>query len=310
MPVLDPFTSSDAFSMTSLTKAVNILPNKYGKLNEMNLMPGKGVRTRSVIVEEKAGVLNLLSTKPVGSPGVQNTNAARTMRNFTIPHIPLDDTILPEEYQGIRAFGSENDLAGVAEVVNDHLQTMRNKHAITLEWLRMGALKGIIYDSDASTVLYNLYTEFGITAKTVSFALGTATTKVLSKCLEVKRHIEDNLKGDSMTGVVCLCSSGFYDSLVGHALVKEAFDNWQAAADRLGGDMREGFTFGGVKFVEYRGTSTDAAGTARPFIAANEAHAFPVGTFSTLKPCSLLRFQRDRQHHRPRAVRQTGTEAV
>ena len=250
----------------------------------MNLMPGKGVRTRSVIVEEKAGVLNLLSTKPVGSPGVQNTNAARTMRNFTIPHIPLDDTILPEEYQGIRAFGSENDLAGVAEVVNDHLQTMRNKHAITLEWLRMGALKGIIYDSDASTVLYNLYTEFGITAKTVSFALGTATTKVLVQVPGSQTpHRGQSQRRQHDRRRLPVRSSGFYDSLVGHALVKEAFDNWQAAADRLGGDLREGFTFGGIKFVEYRGTSTDAAGTARPFIAANEAHAFPVGTFSTFE---------------------------
>ncbi|WP_458695370.1 major capsid protein [Wolbachia endosymbiont of Phyllotreta cruciferae] len=33
---------------------------------------------------------------------------------------------------------------------------MRNKHAITLEHLRMGALKGIILDADGSELL-NLY---------------------------------------------------------------------------------------------------------------------------------------------------------
>ena len=43
MPTLDPFTSSDAFSMVSLTKAINLLPNNYGLLNQMNLFPGKGV---------------------------------------------------------------------------------------------------------------------------------------------------------------------------------------------------------------------------------------------------------------------------
>ena len=34
----------------------------------------------------------------------------------------------------------------------DHLQSMRNsnKHAITLEHLRMGALKGVILDADGS----------------------------------------------------------------------------------------------------------------------------------------------------------------
>ena len=67
---------------------------------------------------------------------------------------------------------------------------MRNKHAITLEHLRMGALKGVILDADGST-LVNLYDEFEIQPKEVSCALGTATTDVKKKCLEVLRHIED-----------------------------------------------------------------------------------------------------------------------
>jgi hypothetical protein len=59
------------------------------------------------------------------------------MRTFSIPHIPHDDVVLPEEIQGIRAFGSESELQTIASVLTDHLQTMRNKHAITLEHLRM-----------------------------------------------------------------------------------------------------------------------------------------------------------------------------
>ncbi len=69
---------------------------------------------------------------------------------------------------------------------------MRNKHAITLEHLRMGALKGIILDADGSELL-NLYNEFEITPKVVNFALGTATTDVKRKCLEVLRHIVVNI---------------------------------------------------------------------------------------------------------------------
>ena len=47
--------------------------------------------------------------------------------------------------------------------------------AITLEHLRMGALKGVILDADGST-LYDLYQEFEITPKVVNFALTTAST--------------------------------------------------------------------------------------------------------------------------------------
>ena len=42
-----------------------------------------------------------------------------------------------------------------------------------------------------------------------------------------------------------------------------------------------GFAFGGIVFEEYRGQATDGNGATRRFIAAGEAHAFPVGTIDT-----------------------------
>jgi len=279
--IVNPF-ESDAFNMYALTDAINILPNNYGKLRAMNLFPGKGARSENVIVEEKNGILNLLQTMPKGSPGQQNKMGKRGVRSFVVPHIPLEDVILPSEFDGIRAFGQESTTETLASIMNGHLQTIKDKFAITLEYLRMGALKGIILDADATT-LYNLYTEFGINQKTVDFDLGTSGTKVISKCLEVIRHIEDNLKGEVMTGVHCYCDSTFYDALTTHAEVEAAFANYQAAEQRLGGDMRSGFKFGGITFEEYRGTATDKDGTARPFIAAGYAHFFPVGTMNTFE---------------------------
>ena len=279
--MLNPF-ALDAFNMVALTKSINILPNNYGRVREMNLMPFKGQRVRSIIVEEKNGVLNLLPTMPPGSPGTVGKVGKRTVRSFTVPHIPHDDSILPEAYEGVRSFGQENELVAVSQVVNDKLQTMRNKHAITLEHLRMGALKGVILDADGSTI-YNLYTEFGITKKVVDFVLGTDATKIANKCREVVRHIEKNLKGETMTKVHCLVDESFFDKLITHPLVKEAYANWSAAADMLAGDKRKGFTFGGITFEEYAGTATDAAGTARKFIANDFGHAFPLGTMGSFE---------------------------
>lgn len=279
--ILNPF-ETDAFNVVSLTDSINILPNNYGRIRELNLFPGQGVRTRTIVVEEKNGVLNLLPTQPPGSPGTLGKTGKRKVRSFTIPHIPHDDVILPEEYEGIRAFGSETEMETVAQVVNDHLQTMRNKHAITLEHLRMGALKGIILDADGSTI-YNLYTEFEITQKTVDFVLGTAGTNIQTKCLEVVRHIEDNLQGEVMNGVRCLVSQEFFDALIAHAKVRDVFLNHSDAVNRLGGDPRKNFKFAGVIFEEYRGTATDPEGTARRFIADGEGHAYPEGTMNTFK---------------------------
>ena len=52
--ILNPF-SSDAFEMAALTAAINKIPNTYGRLERLNLMPPQGVRTRTIIIEEMAG---------------------------------------------------------------------------------------------------------------------------------------------------------------------------------------------------------------------------------------------------------------
>ena len=59
MPILNPF-ATDAFDMVALTAAINKIPNTYGRLEQLNLMPPQGVRLRTIIIEEMSGVLNLL----------------------------------------------------------------------------------------------------------------------------------------------------------------------------------------------------------------------------------------------------------
>lgn len=273
-PFLNP-----GFSMAAMTTAINLVPNRYGRLEALQLMPIKPVRTRQVMVEEMHGVLNLLPTLPPGSPGTVGTRGKRKVRSFVIPHIPHDDVVLPEEVQGLRAFGSETEMEAIAGVMARHLETMRNKHAITLEHLRMGALKGEILDADGSTI-YNLFNEFEITAQTLNFELGNANTAVKTKCMTLLRMVEEKLLGEFMTGVHCLCSPEFFDKLTTHAKVEKAYENWQQGA-MLINDVRAGFPFAGVMFEEYRGQATTPSGTVRRFIAAGEAHAFPMGTIDT-----------------------------
>ena len=277
-PFLNP-----GFSMASLTAAINLIPNRYGRLEALNLFPAKPVRTRQIIVEEYAGRLNLLPTKPPGSPGTVGERGKRKLRSFVIPHIPHEDVVLPEEVQGIRAFGSETEMEAISGVLARHLETMRNKHAITLEHLRMGALKGEILDADGS-VISNLFTEFQITPQSVNFDLANANSEVKGHCYDLLTKIEDALQGEFMTGVHVLCSPEFFRALTTHKEVKTAYQNWQQGAVLIN-DMRSGFSYSGITFEEYRGQASfvQADGTlgSRRFIAAGEAHAFPVGTVDT-----------------------------
>jgi hypothetical protein len=270
-----------AFSVAELTAAINILPNMYGRINEMGLFPVKGVKTRSIYVEEMSGVLTLLPTKPVGSPGTAGKKGKRKVRSFAIPHIPHDDIVHPDDVAGVRAFGSDDELQPIIQEVNDRLQSMKNKHDITLEHLRMGALKGVILDADGTT-LYNLFTEFDITKKTVDFLLGTAGTEIIKKCTEVVRHIEQNLKGEVMSGVRALVSPEFFDKLVSHAKVKEAYARWQNG-EALRNPDRKDFRFGNITFEENNGQCDDPDGSPRRFISANYGTVFPTGTTDTFK---------------------------
>ena len=274
----NPF-DNPGFAMASLTAAINILPNRYGRLEQLNLFPAKPVRTRQIIVEEYAGKLNLLPTRPVGSPGTVGERGTRKLRSFVIPHIPHDDVVLPEEVQGIRAFGSETEMDAISGVMARHLETMRNKHAITLEHLRMGALKGQILDADGSTI-YDLFGEFGLSQETVGFDLANANSDIKGHCYDLLTAIEGKLQGEFMTGVHVLCSPEFFRALTTHKEVKTAYTNWQQGI-MLINDVRSGFTYTGVTFEEYRGQASDGNGTVRKFIAPGEAHAFPLGTVDT-----------------------------
>jgi hypothetical protein len=268
--------ATDAFNFAALTTAINILPNRYGLIQKMNLMPGRGVPTTKVKIEEYHGLLKLLPTTPKGSPGLLAARGKRKVREFTIPHIPYDDVVLPEEAQDNRSFGYGNKLTSTADLLAQYLQAMRDNHSITLEHLRMGALKGEILDADGSTI-YDLFTEFNITAKIINFELSNATTDVKAICLELKRHIEDNLSNQIADSITCLVSPEFYDALTGHPVVKSAYDRWQnGEAHRA--DMRDGFPFGGILWREYRAKADTPEGATRRFIAANEGHAFPTGT--------------------------------
>ena len=93
-----------------------------------------------------------------------------------MPHIALEDTILADEVQNVRAFGSESMLEGVQAVVNQRMSEMATKMDATLEHLRIGAIKGQILDADGTAVIYDLFTEFGVTAHTeIDFDLDNAS---------------------------------------------------------------------------------------------------------------------------------------
>ena len=147
----------------------------------------------------------------------------------------------------------------------------------TIEHLKIGAVKGNVLDSDGSTVLFNLFDEFGISETAVDFVLGTAGTDIKKKCLEVIRGIETILGAETYDHIHCLCSSTFFDKLTSHAKVTAAYERW-SNGDFLRSDNRRGFTFAGITFEEYRGK----VGSTN-FIPDGDCRFFPVGVMGLFK---------------------------
>lgn len=275
MPTLDVF-KADGFSSIELTKGLIATPFKPRRIADLKLFTEEGIPTIGAMVESKSGQLSLIQSSPRG--GVPDTigGEKRTIRSFNAIHLARESRINADSIQGLRAFGSSSELEAVQPVVDQRLRTLRNMHEVTLEHLRIGAIKGQILDADGTTVLYNLFTEFGVVQQTKNFVFSVATTDIRAVCIEAIRQIEDVLGGASYDGIRCFCSSGWFDALVGHSLVKQSFQYQEGQV--LRNDLRNGFRFGGIDFEEYRGSvlKPDASASVS-FIDANCAYAFPVG---------------------------------
>ena len=279
MPLLDIF-NDNAFGTIALTDAFNVKPNTFGTLQQLGIFPAQGVRQTHVAIERKNYVLNLLPTTVRGGPATKGTVGKRDLRNISIPTIAHEDIVMALDVDGVRAFGSETELETVQALMVEKMDTMSAKHDITLEYLRWGALKGHVLDSDGSTELLDIFTTFGVTQEVQNFALTTGSTEVITKVTALKRYMELNLFGDTMSGVLVFASSGFMDRLVTQATVKTAYQYFQKSQDPLTQDYRNRFVFGGVTFVEENGSATEVDGTVHAFVPANEAIAIPTGTSS------------------------------
>lgn len=266
MPMVDPFTP-DAFSLQSLTAAINNLPYQPMRLGELGLFEEAGISTLDAVIEEDNGILQLVDVAPRGGPGKVITGSKRKTYPFRAPHLPESASILADEVQGVRAFGTENGAETVQMRVNERLAQMRRNIDYTIEAHRMAAVQGSFYDVNGT--LQSLYTVFGVSQTTVTMTLSSATTKVRQICLDILEAVEAGLGGVPFTTPRAFCSSGFWRDFIEHDAVKAAYDRWQDGA-ALRQDPRAAFEYGGILWERYRGNS-------QVTVPANEAIVVPDG---------------------------------
>lgn len=280
--VLDVF-GGNAFSVIALTDAINKFPFVPGAAGRVIDWNEEGITTTVVMIEEQNGTLALLNPTGRGGPGQSVAKDKRKARNLTVPHYQADDAVYAEEVQNVRAFGVGNQVQTVSDLVSQRMAIhVQLKHNPTLEYQRVGAIKGIILNGDGST-LYNLFSEFGVAQPgEVDFDLDNAnpTSGALrTACAGVSRTIADNLGEVTYTGLHAFCGNAFFDNLLAHPEVVKSYINTDMAAVLRDGyvypngmKVYGAFEFGGIVWENYRG---GIGGT--PFVNTDKCHIFPVG---------------------------------
>jgi len=281
--MLDIF-ANDAFSVTSLTDAVNEIKYRPNRLAQLGLFNSTSVTTTSVAVERIGDTIQLVPPTPRGGPGTIRDTNKRSVTSLVVPHFERDWSVVADEVQNVRAYGSDTQLQTVQGIVAQKLFENISDLDLTDEHARLGAIKGIITYADGQTL--NLFTTFGVTPPTeIDFDLDNASPApgaLMKKCQAVIRAVRAAVGGTSFNYVHAMVGDTFFDQLLTHPEVRDSYKNTSQASflreSYVGLNRAENpiFEFGGIVWENYG--AIDATGDGALLgIATTEARFFPVG---------------------------------
>jgi len=272
MASLDIF-NDDAFSVTGLTATINQPQEGQAQPTRLDsLFEEEGITTTSVFIEREHDTLTLVPAADRGAPADPTSGDPRDLIPFSTIHLPTRATIMADEVQGIRAFGSESELETVQARVEKRLAKMRKRLDATIRYQRVGAITGKVYDANGTRLLLDLHAKFGIQEQVQQFNLTAQETKLLGAINSAKRKAEDVVGGSGIiAGWLGLAGRNWFDAFVQHDSVLKAYDRWND-----GQFLREGgwpgFSYGGVAWEEFYGKVGDIT-----FIDPDVAYLIPIG---------------------------------
>ncbi|MEN3142326.1 major capsid protein [Ochrobactrum sp. WV_118_8] len=263
--------NSDLFSFTSLTSAVNMIPEKPHQLGTWFNWNGQGVNTTSIIVEELEGRLAVIPSAARGTIGKGQANPKRKARSFVIPHYPHYDMIKATEVQGVRAFGSSSDFETVEAKLAEKYVSMRDNHDVTEEFAKAGAISGILRDADGS-VIYDWHQEFKVSRNTHDIDFTDVSINIRDELIAAKRKGEKAIGGTLLySGWKLVCTPTIFSAITSHPSVVAAYERWQDGAF-LRADNRKGFMIADdIEVVSYHNNTVGDV----EFITEGESYLVP-----------------------------------
>lgn len=283
---LSDIFKGDPFTAITLTASINNVPFTPQLLGSIGLYAADGVRTVDIAIEQVNGALSVIQTSPRGSAPEQQDNEKRNWRKATAVHFARERSVNADEVQGAIAGGMINGqppLQTAESLINDRLNGpfgLRAAAELTHEYHRLGGIKGIVVDKDGAE-LFNWFDFFGIAAladHNTNFGALTATDGTFeTECTQLKRDMMKELNGLPIAQLqpIVFCGDNYFDQVYSNKEVKADRRTRDTGRDADVFSQNKAFSnivFGGINFVNYRGTDDGVVG-----IDADEGRLFPYG---------------------------------
>lgn len=266
----------EEYGHVELTDMVTHIPEVPTLLS--SFFEGEGMRTTNAHIEvEKQGLRLVPDTKR----NYEGPNASPEDRHKGVfieaAHLVETDFILPTDMQNVRKVGT-NDLTTLDYTILRKQARMRRNLAATLEWHRVGAVKGQVLDADGTTVLYDIFDLFGVeknAEETVPFptSSGGATDELSAYFDDLTDRVELGLGGNAYDSVNAIVGKDFWTKLTTNPRVFDAYMSWTQRQTAFGEHAKnQPFHFGGINWYRY---NKSVAG--KVLVESNAAHVFPSG---------------------------------
>jgi len=292
------YNPTDFNRVVDLSEDIMIVPNSWGLFNQLGSFDTERKTQKTVLVPRTTWNEGLIPDRNWDERNNASRGPARSYLTASIPHFPLDDAITPNDVDGVVAW--DNVFAGiqtetVAGTRARKMQQMRMNHAVTLEAARaqlittgsVYAPSGTLRQSYGATI--NWYNEFGVTRTELTMPLNSLATDPLESVEPIIAGVQDGIQsGQVVEGMIAVCSPSFFNALITHPFVVDAYKYYarDRGADVLTGRLTANvygldaryrtFSYGGILWIEYRGSYTDrVTGATVPYIPAGDAYVFP-----------------------------------
>jgi hypothetical protein len=278
----------NSFKNADFVDSISQVPLQYGYINSQNLFQVKSTNQTAIVFDKDYANVTLL---PQVNRGAKASTEGHERKADTfalkLAYFKHEDRLTNEDIQSWRVPGS-TDSETYGRATAEKMTDMRRAWDQTQEYMKLQALKGVFKTPDG-TVVADMYGEFDISQTQIDFLLGTSTTNVDSIIRQLKKAVATNvMNGGAISGLQVLVDPLFYDKLISHPNVKNAYQFYMAQGNGnavlrddttsyMQWGIMDAFQLRGVKFVSYDATFNLPGGTTEQAFADNSGIAFAEG---------------------------------